>query len=226
MDKSTFKKQILEYQDTLDKEEIYHFQGACFKALSFVDKFSEYFENKSILDYACGMGYTSYIFSLYCNSVDAFDANPNCELVFRYNNPVGNRLRWQNLEQLKHNHYDTIFIYSIINCNRDPINWLTTFVDQMNFDTLIIGDCEKNTTWASLEDKKRRIIKGISLNYDYSLNGYSTLSIDECIPFVSNLRIIDRCDTLQFSHQPNSDFDPYRDLKNEPKKIVYVCKKI
>ena len=220
------KALIKEYQKSLDPAEKYHFEGACHKALCFINKYDQYFTNKSILDYACGMGYTSYVFSLYCSSVDSFDANPNCEFVFRFNNKESNKLRWQDFDQITHNHYDTVFIYSLHNALKNPIQWFEWFVNKVSFNTFIYGDAEKTSTWATAEDKKRRIVEGKSNNYDYSLDGFSTISIDEVIPKVPNLRVIERDDTMQFSHQPNSTHDPFKMLVNEPKKIVYICEKI
>lgn len=221
----SYKQDILAYEKKLQSVEKFHFQSAYMKALFFIKKFPEYFIDKSILDYGCYMGYTSFVFSLYAQSVDAYDANPNCEFVFNYNNIEGNKLRWQPFEKLKYNYYDTIFMYSVAQLNKFPKEWLEELVNQLNFTNLIIGDSEKSENWYTKKSKLDSILSGSSPNYDYSIGGFCREHIDNYVPAVSNLQIIKRYDNLIFPGQGFTNIDPYRNLKNELKKIVYVCKK-
>lgn len=219
-----YRNIINDYENSLLLEEKNHFRSASYKALTFINNFKEYFVDKSVLDYGCYMGYTSFVFSLFAHSVDCFDINPNCKYVFDYNNPNSNKLRWQSFDELKFNYYDTVFMYGVAQSNKDPKEWLEYFVENVNFSTLIISDGDKDDNWYKQSRKIKSIVAGLSANYDYSVDGFSLSHIDDYLPKVSNLHILDRIDNLQFPNQGFSNVDP-RDLSNESKKIIYVCKK-
>tara|TARA_E500000318_G_scaffold67763_1_gene62556 strand:+ start:521 stop:1204 length:684 start_codon:yes stop_codon:yes gene_type:complete len=225
-DLNTHYRSVKKYKNTLLREEKPHFDAAVKKSFFMYKNFSEFFHNKNILDYGCSIGFTSWAFSLFCKSTHCYDPNPNCEFVFRQNNNNNEKLKWVDVKTLQNTHYDTVFIYGVHNGHPHPHKLIEEFVNSVSFDYLIIGDSDgkldDNTSKFDPIEKKRRIISGQSAIYTYSLHSISLTHIDDCIPKVSNLKILRREHDLLFPSLGITGQLEQQDQKN----IIYVCKKL
>lgn len=224
--KNTHYDIIKKYQKTLLTEEIPHFSAAVQKSFFMYKNYPKYFINKSILDFGCSAGYTSWAFSLFTKSTHCYDPNPNCEFVFKLNNSDSENLKWVDPKIIGQTHYNTIFIYGVHNGHSEPHKLVESFVDNMSFDYLIIGDTDSNEFENQKKfdpiDKKRRIVLGHSSIYTYSLHSISLTHIDECMSKVSNIEIVERNDNQLFPSQGFPDLKSPSIVSN----ILYVCKKI
>lgn len=181
------------------------------KVMIILNKHPQLFHNKRLLDFGCGSGEHSYIFSHICSEVDCYDPEPSQKNLLKYLFSNTNNFRVLEESEYYYNSYDTVFISGVLECVPDYCNWFVDTVERLDCSFIVL-------IFAPDVDRKVTSVR------EYRLDNsplQTTTNEEELLKYTRHLTLFDR---FEFITRENR-FILEDNKINDHKKVVHIYQK-